>query len=164
MKPLYPRNLEISNDLLCFGGVTWEGWSRVGIIHLALWFEERQVGTGYWGLIWREAGRSLLGELVDLHAYFLCLLQMQCWVGRGSGHHHDFMALQNSHALSANSNTKCSLSNRRGWVAYDLVLKNWNPLERFMATFRNHNLTETLILYSVAVIVNHICYISPDHV
>lgn len=79
------ESLEISNYLLCLGGVTWgEGWSSVGVIHFALWFEERQVGTGYQELIWREAGRSLCWEswLTSMpisYAYCKCSAGERLW-------------------------------------------------------------------------------------
>lgn len=163
--------LEISNYLFSLARVVGgKGWSRVNMMHFALCFEERE-GTqaNMWVLgIWDWSGRGtcgcLSGELVNLHACFLRFFA-NAVLGRGSGHNHALPALQNSQALSASSETIVFTQYlRRVWVAYDLILKNWSPLEIVMGTFSNQivKLTETLIFYSMTVIVNRLCYTSPD--
>lgn len=79
--------LKISNYLFCLVGVVGvEGWSRAGMIHFVLYFEERQMtqlnmwvmGIADW--FGRNTVGHLSGKLVKPHSYFSCFLRTQCWV------------------------------------------------------------------------------------
>lgn len=140
MKPLCPWH-HWKFQITCFvWGESHEEKDGAALVSSTLHYDLKrdkwELGTGNW------CEEKLVDVFAGRGGWPPCLFLMltaDAVLGRGSGHQHDFVALQNSQALPANSNTTCSLSNRRGRVAYDWVLKNWNPLERFMATFSNHH-------------------------